>query len=169
MNAMTTLDLAARENADAASRLLDQFLRAVEGRGNVRAVVKFALLTWSMVRDVWEQFQLGLDQGLEAGRARTAAASAALACESLLRTVARLEAALTKEAAEKLDGLPELTAAVPEVEAIRKAARALVNTLDAPAPVIDEARLAEGLAAVGRGESEDTTAIIERLRAGGEL
>ncbi len=83
--------------------------------------------------------------------------------------MAQLEAALTREAAGQIDGLPELIAAAPKAREIQKAARNLVDTLTASEPPIDEAPLAEGLAAATRGEFEDTAAIVERLRAGGEL
>ena len=48
----------------------------------------------------------------------------------------------------------------------QKAARDLVNTANTPGPPIDEARLAAGLAAAGRGDFEDTAAMVERLKAG---
>jgi hypothetical protein len=168
MSETATLDTA-RENADAVSRLIDLCLGPEAGDNNVQDIVHFALLLWRIVRDTWERFQLLLDQGLEAGRARHAAASASLACDSLLRVVSQLEAALTREGVGDVDGLRELIAAAPKVREIKKATRNLVDLLNAPEPPLDQTRLAEGLAAAKRGEFEDTAAIVERLRAGGEL
>jgi hypothetical protein len=167
MSNTATLD-AAGEAADAVSRLTDRHLRAEGGSNDVQDLVTFARFIWLTVQEEWAPFQTRLDRGLEANAARQAAASAALACDSLLRIVARLEATLASGTGE-VDGLPELSAAVPEVRAIQKAARDLVDMLDAPAPPIDEVRLAAGVAAARRGECEETAAIIERLRAGGEL
>jgi hypothetical protein len=159
----------ARENADAVSRLIEQFLGTEDKDANIQDIVKFARLLWLIVRDIWEQFQLRLDQGLEAGRARHVAASASLACDSLLRVVTRLEDALARRGTGEVEGFPELIAAVPKVRTIQKAARNLVDILNAPEPPIDETRLAEGKAAAGSGDFEDTAAIVERLRIGGEL
>jgi hypothetical protein len=121
------------------------------------------------VRDTWEQFQSRLDQGLDARDARQAAASAALACVSWLRVIAQLEATLASQAGEEWEGLAEMRAATPQARKIQDAARDLINRLNAPVPPLDEARLSAGLAAVARGDVEDTAAIVERLRAGGEL
>jgi hypothetical protein len=87
----------------------------------------------------------------------------------LLRVVAQLEDAQNQGTAGEVEGLPELIAAVSQARAIQKAARSLVDMLSAPVPPLDESRLAEGLAAARRGDFEDTAAIVERLRAGGEL
>jgi hypothetical protein len=168
MSETATLD-AARENAEAVSHLIEQYLGRNGQAKNVQDIVRFARLLWFIVRDTWDQFQLRLDQGLEASRARHAAASAALACDSLLRVIAQLEVTLQPNAGEQPEGFPELLAAVPNVTKIQKAARHLTNSLNAPEPPIDEARLADGLAAAARGDFEDTGAIVERLRAGGEL
>jgi hypothetical protein len=159
---------AAGEAAGAVSRLADRHLRA-EGRGDdVQDLVTFARFIWLTVQEEWAPFQTRLDRGLDAGEARHAAASAALACDRLLQIVARLEETPTTGAGE-VEGLAELSAAVPEVKAIQKAARDLTDMLDAPAPPIDEARLAAGVAAARRGECENTASIVERLRTGGEL
>jgi hypothetical protein len=168
MSEMAALD-AVRASADSVSRLIEQHLPVEGGRDNVQDIVRYAHFLWRLIRDKWEQFKLHLDQGLEAGRARQAAASAALACDSLLRVVAQLQAAAPAEATGDLGGLPELAAAVDQAREIQKAARSLVDLLDAPAPPIDEARLAEGLAALQRGDFEDTAAIVARLKSGGDL
>jgi hypothetical protein len=168
MSETATLDTA-RENANAVSRLIEQYL-GQDGRDkNVQDIVKFARLLYLIVRDTWQQFQVRLDVGLEAGRVRHAAASASLACDSLLRIIAQLQAVLPPEAGAQLEGLAELLSAAPKVREIQEGARDLVNCLNAPEPPVDAARLAEGLAAVARGDFEDTSAIVERLRAGGEL
>src|SRR5437588_12888939 len=78
MSDTATLD-AARENADAVSRLIEQYLGQNGQAKNAQDIVKFARLLWYIVRDIWDQFQVRLDHGLEAGHARQAAASAALA------------------------------------------------------------------------------------------
>jgi hypothetical protein len=168
MSETATLD-AARENAEAVSHLIEQYLGRNGQARNGQDIVRFARLLWFIVRDIWEQFQLRLDQGLESGRARHAAASADLACDSLLRVIGQLKVTLQPNAGEHLEGFAELLAAVPKVREIQNAARHLTNSLNAPEPPIDEARLAEGLAAAARGDFEDTGAIVERLRAGGEL
>jgi hypothetical protein len=167
MSNTATLD-AAGEAADAVSRLSDRYLRANGGNGDAQDLVTFARFIWLTVQEKWAPFQTRLDQGLEAGEARQAAASTALACDRLLRVVAQLERGRSSGAGE-VDGLPELIAAVPQVRAIQKGAQELVDALDTPAPPIDEARLAAGVAAARRGECENTAAIVERLRAGGEL
>jgi hypothetical protein len=163
MTEADTLD-AVRENADAVSRLIDQHLPEGES-GSAQDVVNFTRFLLALVRNIWEAFQAQLDKGLEAGRARHAAASASLACDGLLRVVALLEAAQPGD----VGTLAELLAAVPRVREIQKAARGLVDLLNAPAPPADEERLAQGMAAVGRGDFEDTAAIVGRLQAGGEL
>ncbi len=160
MSETATLD-AVRANADAVSRLIDQHLP-----GSPQDVVNFVRYLWTLNQDIWDAFRERLDQGLEAGRARHAAASASLTCESLLRVVALLEVALPQR---DVEGLAELLAAVPKIRQIQSAARDLVDLLDAPPPPIDEGRLAQGLAAVVRGDFEDTATIVGRLKAGGEL
>jgi hypothetical protein len=164
MSETTTLD-AVRQGADAVSRLIGERLPEGEG-GGAQDVVNFVRFLWTLVRGAWRKFQAQLDEGLEAGRARHAAASAALACDSLLRLVTGLNGALP---AGEVEGLAELVAAVPEIKGTLSAARGIVNLLNAPAPPVDEERLARGLAAAQRGGSEDTAAIIEGLKAGGEL
>jgi hypothetical protein len=159
-----------RDSADAVSRLIDQFLRAKAEDEQEQESVNITNLLWLTVRDIWRQFQHRLDQGLEAGKARQAAACASLACDSLLRVIARFEAGLAPGASrEVVEGLSGLIAAASEIRAIQKAARQLVDMLNAPAPPIDEDRLAEGVAAVGRGDFENTEAIIKRLKAGEDL
>jgi hypothetical protein len=168
MSEIATLDTA-RETANAVSRLIEQYL-GQDGRDkDVQDIVRFARLLCFIVRDMWERFQVRLDQGLEAGRARDAAATTALACDSLLRVIAQLQARLRSGSGQQWEGLAELLSAAPDVKEIQNAARDLVNRLNAPELPIDEARLAEGLAAAARGNFEDTSAIVERLRAGGEL
>jgi hypothetical protein len=159
----------APETAAALSRMIDQYLPAQGGGEAVQDIVKFARFLWLVIRDTWEQFQLRLDQGLEAGRVRHAAASASLACDRLLRIVTQLDGVLGPEDAKQVEGLPELIAAAPKARAIRQAALALVDMLNAPEPPLDEARLADGLAAAARGDVEDTAVIVERLRTGGGL
>ena len=168
MGEIATLDTA-RETANAVSRLIEQYL-GQDGRDkDVQDIVKFARLLCFIVRDMWERFQVRLDQGLEASRVRDAAASTALACDGLLRVIAQLQQArLRSGSGQQWEGLAELLSA-PDVKEIQNAACNLVNRLNAPELPIDEARLAEGLAAVARGNFEDTSAIVERLRAGGEL
>jgi hypothetical protein len=168
MSETTTLDTA-RENANAVSRLIEQYLGQDGREKNVQDIVKFARLLYVIVRDTWEQFQVRLDEGLEAGRVRHAAASASLACDSLLRIIAQLQAVLPPEAGAQLEGFAELLSAAPKVKEIQEDTRDLVNCLNAPELPIDAARLAEGVTAVARGDFEDTSAIVERLRAGGEL
>jgi hypothetical protein len=168
MSETATLDTA-RENANAVSRLIEQYLGQDGREKNVQDIVTFAHFLYRIVRDTWEQFQVRLDGGLEAGRVRHAAASASLACDSLLRIIAQLHAVLPPEAGAQPEGLAELLSAAPRVRAIQEGARDLVNRLSAPEPPMDVARLAEGVAAVARGDFEDTSAIVERLRAGGEL
>ena len=161
MSEIATLDTA-RETANAVSRLIEQYLGQDGQDKDIRDIVKFARLLWFIVRDTWEEFQMRLDQGVDAGRLRHAAASAGLACDSLLRVIAQLQARAQPEGGELLT-IP------PNIREIQKVARDLLNRLNAPEPPIDEARLAEGLAAAARGDFEDTSAIVERLRAGGEL
>jgi hypothetical protein len=168
MSETATLDTA-RDIADAGSRLIDHCLHPDGDGKTIQDIVNFAHVLWRMVRETWEQFQPRLDQGLEAGRARHAAASAAVACESLIRVITQLEGVVKPGAAEEVEGLSDLIAVAPKARAIQKAARDLVDLLNAPEPPIDETRLNEGLAAAKRGDFEDTAAIIERLRAGGEL
>ncbi len=168
MSETATLDTA-KETADAVSKFIDQCLPAEREGQSVEDVVAFARRVWLVIRDTWQQFQLHLDQGLGASQARHSAASAALACDSLLGVLAKLQAVQTQGTAGEVEGLPDLIAAAGEVRAIYTAARKLVDQLNAPEPPIDEARLAEGLAAARRGAFEDTAAIIERLKAGGEL
>src|SRR5437868_11894884 len=100
MSETTTLD-AVRQGADAASRLIDERLPQGEG-GGAQDVVHFVRFLRASIRDVWGQFQTRLDGGLGAGRARAEAASAALACDSLLRLVARLNTAVPAGEAEGL-------------------------------------------------------------------
>lgn len=164
MSETTTLD-AVRQGADAASRLIDERLPQGDG-SSAQDIVHFVRFLRASIRDIWGKFQARLDSGLEAGRARAEAASAALACDSLLRLVARLNTAVPAGEAE---GLAELAAAAQEITGVQSAARVVVDLLNAPAPPVDEERLARGLAAAQRGDYEDTAAIIERLKAGGEL
>jgi hypothetical protein len=168
MSEMATLDTA-KATADAVSRFIDQCLPAESEGQSVEDVVAFARHLWFVVRRTWQQFQLRLEQGLGVGQARHAAASAALACDSLLRMMSKLEAVRAQGTTGTVEGLAGLMAAAPEVRAIYTAARRLVDQLNAPEPPIDEARLAEGLTAAERGAFEDTAAIVERLKAGGEL
>jgi hypothetical protein len=164
MSETTMLD-AVRQGADAVSRLIDERLPEGEGSG-AQDVVHFVRFLRASIRDIWGKFQVRLDDGLEAGRARAEAASAALACDSLLWLVTRLRAALPSG---DVEGLAELLAAVQEIKEVQSAARGMVDLLNSPAPSVDEERLARGLAAAERGDYEDTAAIIERLKAGGEL
>jgi hypothetical protein len=164
MSETTTLD-AVRQGADAVSRLIDEHLPQGEG-GSARDVVHFVRFLWASLRGAWGKFQAQLDGGMEAGSVRGAAASAALACDSLLRLVTGLNSEFSSG---EVEGLAELVAAVQEIKGVQSAARGIVNLLSSSAPPIDEDRLARGVAAVGRGDSEDTAAIIERLKAGGEL
>ncbi len=165
MSAMATLD-AARENAEAVSRLLDQYLGSEDTGKNVEDVLRFARFLWLVVRDAWEGFQVQLDAGMEAGQARRAAASAVRACESLVRVVGRLDAA---RAAGDVREYAELTDAAARARAIQQAAQELVRILEAPEPLLDPTRLAEGLSAAQRGELEDTEAIVARLKTGGSV
>lgn len=164
MSETTTLD-AVRQGADAASRLIDERLPQGDG-SSAQDVVHFVRYLRASIRDVWGKFQARLDSGLEGGRARAEAASAALACDSLLRLVARLNTAVP---AREVEGLAELAAAAQEIKGVQSAARGVVSLLTSPAPPIDEERLARGRAAAQRGDHEDTAAIVERLKAGGEL
>jgi hypothetical protein len=164
MSETATLD-AVRQGADAAPRLIDERLPQGDG-SSAQDVVHFVRFLRDSIRDVWGKFQARLDSGLEAGRARGEAASALLACDSLLRLVARLHSAVPAGEAE---GLTELADAAQEIKGVQSAARGVVNLLNSPAPPVDEERLARGLAAAQRGDYEDTAPIIERLKAGGEL
>jgi hypothetical protein len=168
MSDSATLDIA-RENADAVARLIEQYIGGDRGEKNVQDIAKFALLLWLMIRDAWGQFQVQLDHGLEGGRALTAAASASLACDSLLRVIARLAMAVPPEDRQQVAGLSDLLAASAEVKGIQNAARDLIHRCNAPAPPLDQARLAAGLTAAANGDVEETAAIVERLKNGGEL
>jgi hypothetical protein len=64
---------------------------------------------------------------------------------------------------------PEAVAAAGEVLQDRIIGIAQEPLVAEGEPPIDEVRLAAGVAAARRSECEDTAAIVERLRSGGEL
>ena len=64
---------------------------------------------------------------------------------------------------------PEAMLAAQEVLQERMAGRAQEPLVAEGEPPIDEVQLAAGVAAARRSECEDTAAIVERLRSGGEL
>jgi hypothetical protein len=67
-----------------------------------------------------------------------------------------------------VEGLARLREWAEGVKSNRAAAAAVLSAASESRP-IDEARLARGLADAQAGKFEDTAAIVERLKAGGDL